>query len=264
VRLSEAFSAASDSGRAALVLYLTGCYPDKESFPEILAAAAEYADIIEIGIPFSDPLADGPVIQKASEHVLASGISTDDIFDALGSLPVPLGKPVAAMGYWNTVFHYGMEAYAKRCSEVGISGVILPDLPPEEADEWLEIADSKGIDTVFLVAPTSSDERLQLVAGKARGFVYCVSITGVTGARTDLPPELGAFVERVRKFTDKPLAVGFGVSTPEHATTVGQMADGVVIGSALLRAIDPAATQEQRVSSVRRYLEPIRDALRGD
>lgn len=260
--ISDAFARAKAQGRAALILYLTGAYPSAEAFPHIMRAAAEYADIIEVGIPFSDPLADGPVIQAASETVLASGVTTDDIFALVEKVRAEVHVPTAFMGYWNTVYHYGMEQYAACCQRSGVQAVILPDLPPEEAPPWLSVADFRGIDTIFLIAPTTSEERLRKVADVARGFVYCVSLTGVTGARDELPADLSEFIARARKLIDKPLAVGFGIATPAHVAQVAAIADGVIVGSALLKQIDPAATVDEQVAAVHAYLAPLKEATR--
>lgn len=260
-KLAEAFARAKQEGRAALVLYITGGYPSLDRFGSVLGAISDYADIIEIGIPFSDPLADGPTIQAASEHVMRQKTTTDDIFDVLAECSGELDVPLAAMGYWNTVFHYGMEAYAAKCQKAGVTGVILPDLPPEEASGWIATAEAHGIDTVFLAAPTSTEERLHLIGQRTRGFLYCVSLAGVTGARDQLPPDLAQFVARVRASTDQPVAVGFGVSTPGHVSEVAGLADGVIVGSALIKAIDVDAPLADQLGAIKEYLGPLKQAL---
>lgn len=227
-------------GRPALVVYVMAGYPDRAtSLACLRAAAAAGADVIELGVPYGDPMADGPVIAAAGHAAravpggfgLAEALSLAAEFTTgVGDLP-----PVAMMTYCNPVLRMGVAEAARRAREAGIAGAILPDLPPEVAREWTDAARAEGLDTVFLVAPTSTPERLALVAAASTGFVYCVSTTGITGERADVPDDLGALVGRVREATALPIAVGFGISTPEQASAVAGIADGVVVGSAVVK-----------------------------
>lgn len=246
-RIAEAFSRAKADGRAALVIYLMAGDPDAESSADMVVAAAKAgADIIEIGIPFSDPLADGPTIQAAGQRALAAGMSVRGALDlaeratarfARGDLPGGPGSapPLLFMTYYNVVLHHGLDRFVADAVAAGASGAIIPDLPPDEADEWAA-ACGEEFAPVFLVAPTSTPERISAACERGRGFMYAVSTTGVTGARKDLPKELPEFVARVREKSGLPVAVGFGVSTPEQAKEVGAIADGVIVGSAVIDA----------------------------
>lgn len=226
--------------RSALVGYLMAGYPDEATSLKALAVMADAGvDLIELGVPYTDPLADGPTIRDAAEKARAAaggafGIGETIALVAKFRAERPDGPPVALMTYLNPLMRFGLPKVAAAMREAGVGGVIVPDLPPEMARPWLAAA-GEELDTVFLVAPTSTDERLQKVGGMSRGFLYCVSTTGVTGERTELPAELAALVDRVRQHTSLPVAVGFGISTPEQAAAVARIADGVVVGSAFVR-----------------------------
>jgi len=258
--IAERFRLAGEENRLALIPYITGCYPDPARFPRLLRAVCRYADVVEIGIPYSDPLADGPTIQLASQHALDQGVTTDLILEALARVRPDTEVPFVAMAYWNNIYKMGMETFAAKCAESGVSGAIVPDLPPEEAKEWCAVAEKQGVDTIFLLAPTSTDERIRLVAERSRGFVYCVSLTGVTGARRALPPQLAVFLDRVRSKVSRPIAVGFGISTPEQVRELVNQADGVIIGSALLQRVDPKAPLEDELKSVESFLRSLKEA----
>ncbi len=208
--------------------------------------AASGADLIELGVPYTDALADGPVIVRAANEAMRAndcGFGLSEAIELaaefLGDPGVDDAPPVALMTYVNPIHQMGYDVAAERIRAAGISGVIVPDMPPDVADPWLEAA--SGLDTVFLVAPTSTPERLELVGRLSGGFVYCVSTTGITGERAELPPELAQTVARVREHTSLPVAVGFGISTPEHAAAVARLADGVIVGSAIVKRQDDAA-----------------------
>lgn len=227
------------SGRRAVVAYLTAGYPDAETFDDVARAAdAAGCDVIEVGIPFSDPIADGPVIQAASTRALAAGVTLEGALDRIGALAPELRAAPVVMTYVNPVLAMGVETFARRAAEAGVRGVILPDVPDEEAAPFRAALGAAGLDAVDLLAPTSSPARIARIAPRARGFVYLVSVTGVTGPRRSVPPDLAAFVGRVREHTDTPLYVGFGVSSAEQAAAITAHADGVIIGSRLIRAID--------------------------
>jgi tryptophan synthase alpha chain len=229
-------SAFADNGkRAALMPYLMGGYPSiEDSVTAGVAAADAGADLLELGIPFSDPLADGPVIHAAATDALAAGATPHGVLGVCERLAVRV--PVVLMVYANIVLTAGMEVFAVRAASAGASGLIVPDLPHDEAAELRAACDSEGLALVPLVAPTTTPERIAAIGADARGFVYTVSLTGTTGERDQLPPGLAETVERVRGSTEVPVAVGFGISTPEQARSVAEVADGVIVGSRVVRA----------------------------
>jgi tryptophan synthase alpha chain len=232
-RLAAAF--AGHGKRAALMPYLMGGFPAlEESTAAGLAAADAGADMLELGVPFSDPLADGPVIHAAATAALAAGATPHGVLRVCESLAGRL--PVVLMVYANVVLTTGADAFALRAAAAGASGLIVPDLPSDEAGELRAACDTEGLALVPLVAPTTTDERLAVIGAEARGFVYTVSLTGTTGERDELPPGLADTVERVRAAATLPVAVGFGISTPGHAAAVADVADGVIVGSRVVRA----------------------------
>jgi len=231
--IAAAFSA--HGKRAALMPYLMGGYPStEESVSAGLAAADAGADLLELGIPFSDPLADGPVIHAAGTEALAAGATPHGVLGVCERIAVRV--PVVLMVYANIVLTAGVEAFALRAAAAGASGLIVPDLPHDEAAELRAACDSEGLALVPLVAPTTTPDRIVAIGADARGFVYTVSLTGTTGEREELPPGLAETVERVRASTELPVAVGFGISTPEQARSVAELADGVIVGSRVVRA----------------------------
>jgi tryptophan synthase alpha chain len=234
VSIADAFGA--HAKRAALMPYFMGGYPSIDASVEAgLAAADAGADLIELGVPFSDPLADGPVIHAAAVEALAAGATPHGVLRACERLAARV--PVVLMVYANVVYTAGVEAFALKAAAAGASGLIVPDLPHDEAGEVRAACDAEGLALVPLVAPTSTAERIAEIGADARGFVYAVSLTGTTGERAELPPELTETVERVRAATEVPVAVGFGISTPEHARAAAEVADGVIVGTRLVRAL---------------------------
>ncbi|MBS3910051.1 MAG: tryptophan synthase subunit alpha [Actinobacteria bacterium] len=259
-RIDAVFDELGAESRTALMPYLMAGYPDVETSLELLVAVAKAgADLIEFGVPYSDPLADGPTIQAAGEAALRNGVNTDTVFDLVRQARESVDIPVVMMTYYNTIYRYGLERFAEKAAQSGVDGVIAPDLPPEEAGPWAEAASKFGIATVMLVAPTSTDRRIERISELSKGFVYCVSLTGVTGARANLPSNLTDFIHRVRALTDKPLAVGFGISEPEQAKEVSAIADGVIIGSALVGLVGKAGAG--CVEAARAYMSSIREAI---
>ncbi len=238
-RIGEAFAAARTDGRAAFVAYLTASYPDDDRCVAAAEAVLRHADMLEIGLPFSDPLGDGPVIQRASEAALARGASSEKTLAIVRRLRAVTAKPLLIMSYYNPIYCYpgGEAAFVRAAKAAGADGLILPDLPPDEGGELIEAARSEELDTVFLVAPTSTPERLRLVTNACRGFVYAVSVTGVTGARADVPAAVADLVAATKAVTDLPVAVGFGVGNKASAARVARFADGVVVGSAIVSAL---------------------------
>ena len=247
-RIDKKFQELRDQGASAFMPYLCAGDPTPELTAKLLLTLEEAgADLIELGVPFSDPIADGPTIQRASERALTHGISLQQILEMVKSLRKKTEIPIALMSYYNPIFRMGEEAFCKAAQDAGVDGVIVPDLPPEEAQQLLEVAPRYNLATVFLVAPTSPPERMQLIASVSTGFVYCVSLTGVTGARAILSDEVAPMIAELRKHTDKPISVGFGVSTPEQATQVAQIADGVIVGSAIVNVIEENMEDEGKM-----------------
>jgi tryptophan synthase alpha chain len=255
--IEEVFAGTRSAGRAALMPYLTLGFPTLEvSLRLIEAAVANGADMVELGVPFSDPLADGPVIQHATHVALQRGITLPKCLDAVRRLRQRgIAVPLMLMGYFNPISAFGEAAFAQACADAGVDGLIVPDLPPDEAAALEGLCASHAVGLTYLLAPTSSPQRMRLVTGRSRGFVYLVSVAGVTGARDSLPPLLAHFVQRVRAVTRKPLAVGFGISTPAQAREVASIADGVIVGSAIVklaRTSDGVARVGQFVSDLKR------------
>ncbi len=263
-RLREAFARARSEQRAALVIYLCAGDPDLDTTVELMAACAEAgADVIELGMPFSDPTADGPVIQRASERALKSGTTLRGVFAAARKLRAKSDVGLVLFGYYNPLLAFGEEAAAAAAREAGVDGFLVVDLPPEEAGSFLPALSAQGLDFVPLIAPTTPAERIAQIAGTAGSFLYYVSLTGVTGASTDLP-RASVRAAALREQTGMPVALGFGVKTPDDARVVAKHADGVVVGAAVCSAIERAATPEQAVSDVRALVRSLRAAcVRG-
>lgn len=235
-RISDRFAALRQKGEKALVLFVTAGDPEIADLPRILSTLQEGgADIVEVGIPFSDPIADGPVIQASSQRALDRGVTPGAVLDAVAASKVDI--PIVLMGYYNPILRLGLEAFARRAADSGASGTIVSDLTPEESEEWVAASRRAGLDNVFLAAPTSTDERLEEVCRRASGFVYAVSRTGVTGAQSSVSVEVESLVTRLRTRTELPICVGFGISRPEHVSTVCRVADGAVVGSWLVQKL---------------------------
>lgn len=236
VPLADMFSRLRAAREKALVLFVTAGDPSLEDLPDILSTLAENgADAIEIGLPFSDPIADGPTIQASSQRALDRGTTTEQIFDALRGCSVPV--PIILMGYYNTVLRRGLDQFAREARDAGASGAIISDLTPEEAQGWTEAAQACNIDTILLAAPTSTDRRLRMVAEQSRGFIYAVSRTGVTGAAESDQPDVARMVLQLRQTTSTPICIGFGIRTPEQVRAASAHGDGAVIGSALVELL---------------------------
>jgi tryptophan synthase alpha chain len=239
-------------------------YPEPESALSIVPALVQGgADLIELGVPYSDPLADGATIQAASQRALENGMSLALCLEQVAELRGRgVTAPLLLMGYYNPLLQMGLEPFVDRAHAAGVDGLIVPDLPPEEADGLQSALRAHGIDLVFLLAPTSNDERIRLVAARASGFLYLVSLVGVTGARDRLPPELESFIAHVRAASDLPLAVGFGISTPAQAQRVAAAADGVIVGSALIRAVGVAhAARQDLALAARDFVASLRTGI---
>jgi tryptophan synthase alpha chain len=262
MRLRETADAMRASGEKGLIPFFTAGFPDAETSLQLLRTAARTGcRVIEVGIPFSDPIADGPLIQASSQQALANGMSLDKALQLVEKAAQTDPVAFVLMSYVNPLLRMGIERFAARARTTGVCGVILPDVPLEESGEIRATLARNGITLVDLVAPTSGRERLGRIAGSADGFLYLVSITGVTGVRSELAPDLIEFVQRVRAHTELPLYVGFGVSDPGQAAEVVRHADGVIIGSALVRIVQSAATREGAVANVATFLEDVRTAI---
>jgi len=259
-RIDTFFKTAQSSKHKALIAYLTVGYPTAEATLEIAQALVDGGcDMIELGIPFSDPLADGATIQRASQRALESGVTPSKCLEVAAALRKRVDIPLLFMGYYNPMLHYGLDKFCAASRKAGIDGFIIPDLPPDEGGEAEIVMKKHGLDLVYLVAPTSdTDKRLRFVAGRANGFIYVVSLKGVTGARSTMSTDIGDFVSRVRKVTDKPLCVGFGISTPEQAQRVAGLADGVIIGSRILDIIEKS---KRPAADVKAFIKEVRTAI---
>jgi len=265
--LTDVLSAARAEGRAALVGYLPAGYPSVQGAVDAVAAMVDAGvDVVEVGLPYSDPLMDGPTIQEAVEAALRAGTTTDHVLDTVRSVAVT-GTPALVMSYWNPIERYGPKRFADALAAAGGAGVITPDLTPDEAagpgTDWLTATDAARLDRVFLVAPSSTDERLRHTAQHCRGFVYAASTMGVTGARASVGAAAARLVERTRGVTDLPVCVGLGVSTGAQAAEVAAFADGVIVGSAFVRALLDAATPQAGEKAVSALAAELADGVRG-
>lgn len=256
-RLGPIFDACRSEDRAALIGYLPTGYPDVSTSVEAMVAMAKDCDIIEVGIPYSDPGMDGPVIAKATEHALQGGVRVKDTLRAVEAVSAVGGNSVV-MTYWNLVLHYGVDAFARDLAAAGGLGMITPDLIPEEADEWLAAAQQHDLDRIFLVAPSSTPERLASTVERCRGFVYAASTMGVTGARDAVSQAAPELVRRVREISDIPVGVGLGVRSRAQAAEIARYADGVIVGSALVSALD------EGVPAVRELTEELAVGVRKE
>lgn len=266
-RIKDALSDLRLRGRKALIPYVTCGYPSL-AFTEqlVLGLARSGADLIELGIPYSDPVADGPTIQLASQAALENGVNLERIFNLTKALAAATHVPLILMTYFNPIYRWGCEAFVSSAAEAGAAGLIVPDVPVEEAGNLRELCLRYGLDLIFLVAPTSTDERIEKIAKQAAGFIYCVSVTGITGSRKDIGPGLEDFMQRVRNKTQLPLAVGFGISSPETAVRVAQVSDGIIVGSSLIEKITENLSSKnfnypEIIEEVCSYFRTLRAAL---
>ena len=257
-RLAAAFARARNEGRPALITLVIPGFPSREGTDEVFdAMIAGGADIVEVEIPFSDPLADGATVQSVVFEALKAGITPKDCLDFVRRARSRHAEvPIVFMTYLNPVLAYGLDRFAADASAAGADAAILTDLPPDEASSAREALQQAGLDLIYLVAPTSSEERIEMIGREATGFVYCVSVTGVTGARSELPPDITEFVLKVRRCTNVPLAVGFGLSRREHIEALASVTDGVIVGSAFMDLIAKTSPAE-RAKAVREYSEVL-------
>lgn len=254
-RIHKAF----ENGKA-FISFVTGGDPDLDTTKKLIIEMEKSgADLIEVGIPFSDPVAEGPVIQEANERALANGCTTDKLFDAIKEVRETVEVPIVFLTYLNPVYTYGKERFMKRCVECGVDGIIITDLPYEEKDELYPECKEYGVDLISLIAPTSH-EKISMIAKEAMGFVYCVSSMGVTGVRSNITTDLKEMTDLVRKSTDIPCAVGFGIATPEQAENVALYSDGAIVGSAIVKLV--AKYGKDSVSHVGQYVKEMKEAVR--
>lgn len=247
-----------ENGHKALIAYLTVGYPNIEKTYEVASLLARNGcNLIELGIPFSDPIADGVTIQRASYQALQQGITPKLCLEVASRLRQEVAIPLVFMSYYNPILNFGLEAFCRAAARAGVDGLIIPDLPPEEGTELEAITQKLQLDLIYLLAPTSTEERISLVAEKAHGFIYLVSVAGVTGARQTLPQDLEDFVKRVREKTAKPLCVGFGIASPEQAKRAARVADGIIVGSRFIQLIEEDAT----LASLKAFAISLREAL---
>ena len=261
-RIQERFRTLREGGELGIVAYVTAGDPSLDATLEfVLALADSGADVIELGVPFSDPLADGPTIQRASERALKSGTTLAGVLDLLRRIRKRSDIPVVLFSYFNPILQMGLEKFASTAEATGSDGVLATDLTPEESEDYRRILRSHHLDTIFLGAPTSTDERLAKIAACSSGFLYLISRTGVTGAKQTLPDDLPALLRRARAVTDLPLAVGFGISLPVHVSVLGGLADAAVIGSALVSEIENATSSGARASTVEAAASALREKV---
>jgi tryptophan synthase alpha chain len=262
-RISSRFATLRAAGEMGIVAYITAGDPSLDATLEFVSALEEAGtDVIELGVPFSDPLADGPTIQRASERALKSGASLPKILELVRRIRKSSQIPLVLFSYYNPLLQMGLEAFAAAASQAGVDGVLATDLSPEESVEYRRILATHHLDTIFLCAPTSTDERLASIAKCSSGFLYLVSRTGVTGAKDTLPADLPALLRRVRNFTTLPIAVGFGISLPGHITLLGGLADAAVVGSSLVAEIEHAKTSQQAAKALRERIGILKQAAR--
>ena len=261
-RIDERFKKLESEDKKALITYIMAGDPSLQVTEDLIYAVEEAgADIIELGIPFSDPLADGPVIQRAAERALASGTTVKKVFDMVGKVRKDSQLPIVIMTYYNIIFKYGERPFLQDAAKNGIDGIIIPDLPPEEGEYITEAAQKHNIDLIFLLSPTSNDKRISLISKKSRGFIYYVSLTGVTGVRTKLSDSIAPMIQKIRAETGKPIAVGFGISNTEQASKVSTYADGVVIGSAIVKAIEESSSAGEIITAVKKLVNDLKRAI---
>src|ERR1700678_2675234 len=263
-RIPARFGELAKKGELGIVAYITAGDPSLEASEKIVLAAAEAgADVIELGVPFSDPVADGPVIQRASDRALRSGTTLAGVVELVARLRRSTQVPLVLFSYFNPILQMGLEKFAEAAAKAGADGVLVTDLTPEEAVEYRSILQAHNLDTIFLAAPTSTDARLMQISTATTGFLYLVSRTGVTGTRDALPAELPALVRRARKFTPLPIAVGFGISLPTHVTVLGGIADAAVVGSALMTAVEKSGSADGAAAAVADQVRALKIAARA-
>ena len=261
-RLEATFARLRERGERALVTYFMAGDPSlADTRRLVIEAARRGADVVELGVPFSDPLADGPVIQRAAMRALAAGTTMPRVLETMATLRAEVSVPLVLLSYYNPVLAFGLEAFARTAADAGVDGVIVADLPPEEADPLAAQAGAAGLDLIHLVAPTSTPPRVRLIARRSRGFIYVVALTGVTGERRELPADLATQIRRLRLVTTKPVCIGFGISTPAQVAAIGRLADGAIVGSAIVRLVEERAGSPTLVEDVGTFIAELKAPL---
>lgn len=261
-RIEKTFNKLKQNNQKALIPFITAGDPDLDTTKRLVIEMEKVgADIIELGVPFSDPIADGPAIQKASYRSLKAGTTLKKIIGLVKELRRTTEIPLVLMTYYNPVFKYGISEFVRDATDAGVDGIIIPDLPPEEGEGIIEEGKRRGLNTIFLLAPTSTKERIKMVASVSTGFIYYVSLTGVTGARETLPETVEASVNKIRKATDKPIAVGFGISTAEQARRIAAFADGVIVGSAIVNVIEKNLGKPDLIEAVSDFVKTLKEGI---
>ena len=262
-RISATFERLRQQKEKALIPFITAGYPDLSTTRRLIFQCEQCgADLLELGVPFSDPMADGPIIQHASESALAQGTSLERILGMVKTIRRKSSIPIILMGYYNPFFKFGLKSFTRAAQAAGVDGLLVVDLPPEEAGEMKTHTDRAGLDLIFLLAPTSGPERIDSIVKHATGFIYYVSLTGVTGVRSKLDRSIRNQLETIRKKSPLPIGVGFGISTPEHAKTVARWADAVVVGSALIKIISGSTSKAEAVQNAGRFIRTLKAAMR--
>jgi tryptophan synthase alpha chain len=261
-RIEEKFKVLKERGEKALVIYLTAGYPSLNATREMIGALDKAGvDIVELGVPFSDPTADGPIIQAASQKALKAGTTLEAVLDLVSEVRKTSEIPIVLFGYYNPIFAYGNEKFSKKAAEVGIDGILIVDLPFEEARELRCFTDPKGIDFISLVAPTTGEERIRQITNAATGFLYYVSITGVTGTLKPVIEDIRRGVDQIRKVSSLPVAIGFGISTPAQAGEIAPLGDGIVVGSALMKVIEEGQKKGALIDSISSFVKDLKKAM---
>jgi tryptophan synthase alpha chain len=256
-KIEKTFRRLKKERKKAFIPYIMAGDPSLDVTKETVLLFEECgADIVELGVPFSDPMADGPTIQRASERALKNGVTLRKVILQVKDVRQKIQIPIVLMTYYNPIFKYGTENFIKDSVEAGVDGVIIPDLPPDEAGDFINLSKSMALDTIFLLAPTSTDDRIKKVTKASKGFIYYVSITGITGSALLLDGSMETLISNIRKYTNKPIAVGFGVSAPHEASAVARLSDGVIVGSAIVKRLHDSP------DDLRSYLMSIREAIR--
>lgn len=260
--ISKKFKALKNTDGKALITYIMAGDPTIEKTEELIYALEEGgADIIELGVPFSDPLADGPVIQRASERALASKTTLVKVLNMVSKVRERSNIPIVLMTYYNIIFNYDERSFVQDAIRAGVDGVLIPDLPPEEGKLLIDLTKSAGLDMIFLLAPTSSEKRISLISKKSKGFIYYVSLTGVTGLRTKLSASIAPMIKKIKSKTAKPIAVGFGISNAEQAAEASNFADGIVIGSAIVKIVEDNLEDGNMTNKIKEFASGIKAAI---
>ncbi len=261
-RIDQKFKDLKARKKAAFIPFITAGDPNLQTTEQLaLSFEGAGADILELGVPFSDPIADGPTIQASSQRALKNKVNLEQILALVERLRAKSQMPIALMTYYNPVLHFGLEKFCRFAKAAGVDGLIVPDLPPEEAEDLICLAKAQDLSMVFFAAPTTPKSRLSLIIKAASGFIYYVSLTGVTGARSDLPPEVIKNVQRIKQLTDKPVCVGFGISTPQQVKDIGAVADGVIVASAIINKMQEHAGSKDLISAISNYVQSLSSSV---